>query len=103
MVTYKVRNKLDDTFWSNTDGWVDFEAATVFQQRDLDWVRLPADGEWIVVQLKETAMSYDELRAVVEETRVRLSAMCDELLREQQQILQAMSAVNLILDKLQIR
>ena len=34
-------------FWSNNDGWVDFESATVFSLNDRYVLNLPIGGDWI--------------------------------------------------------
>jgi hypothetical protein len=34
-------NVEDDSFWSNEDGWVDFESATIFSKDELNSINLP--------------------------------------------------------------
>jgi hypothetical protein len=34
-------NVEDDSFWSNEDGWVDFDSATIFSKEELDRINLP--------------------------------------------------------------
>lgn len=37
-------------YWSNEDGWVARESATFFTAAEKDSLRLPIDGEWILVE-----------------------------------------------------
>lgn len=34
-------------FWSNRDGWVDFNSADSFTQKEKDTFNAPIDGEWV--------------------------------------------------------
>ena len=41
-----IRNKNDDSFWSNSLGWSIYSAATIFTQEEHDKFNLPIEGEW---------------------------------------------------------
>jgi hypothetical protein len=43
---YVIQRDIEPFYWSNTDGWVDRESATVFTPRERDIVGLPLDGYW---------------------------------------------------------
>jgi hypothetical protein len=41
-----IRNKNDDTFWNNDDGWTDYMGGTIFSQEEHDKFDLPIEGIW---------------------------------------------------------
>jgi len=47
--TYRIRcieNIEEQLYWSNDDGWVDADSATVFTQEERDTLNLPMSGVW---------------------------------------------------------
>jgi|TARA_Y100000310_G_scaffold130922_1_gene130065 hypothetical protein len=41
-----IRNKNDDSFWNNNDGWTDYSGGTIFSQEERNSFNLPIEGEW---------------------------------------------------------
>jgi hypothetical protein len=41
-----IRNKNDDSFWNNNDGWTDYCGGTIFSQEERNSFNLPIEGEW---------------------------------------------------------
>ena len=41
-----IRNKNDDSFWNNNDGWTDYFGGTIFSQEERNSFNLPIEGEW---------------------------------------------------------
>jgi hypothetical protein len=53
MVHY-IRNVNDnELFWNNEYGWVDFSTADIFFTYEVETLRLPIDGEWVIGDLTE--------------------------------------------------
>ena len=51
---YIIINEWDgELYWSNDDGWVDRESATVFSQNEKFVLNLPMYGMWVEVATKE--------------------------------------------------
>ena len=53
--TYVIQGPRDDLngtplFWSNIDGWVDIDAATVYTDTERMTLRLPVDGTWTLYE-----------------------------------------------------
>ena len=48
MTTYLIAQKPNrDLWWSNEDGWVDFDSADQFTEEDVYYANLPLEGEWV--------------------------------------------------------
>ena len=44
---YVIRNRDDETFWSNTQGWVDLVTADVFNEEERRTLNPPLEGDWV--------------------------------------------------------
>lgn len=50
---YKVYSVGEELWWSNQDGWVDMQSATLFTEREHGKFCLPNGGIWICVKRKD--------------------------------------------------
>lgn len=62
MVQYVIRDLRGDAFWSNAEGWVDWEWADRFTEEERLTFRLPTHGRWVTVW-EATAVQFAELLA----------------------------------------
>jgi hypothetical protein len=48
---YVIQSASEEGFWSNEDGWVDREGATVFEEHEIEELELPEsrghDAQWV--------------------------------------------------------
>ena len=62
-----------DVYWSNTDGWVDYENATLFTKTERDTVALPMGGEWRYLPLTEIKrLSNEDLKRQIRLAKLHL-------------------------------
>lgn len=53
MRQYKIYSAAEELWWSNEDGWVSLETATLFSLEDRLSLHLPIGGMWICVERED--------------------------------------------------
>lgn len=47
---YVIKHMIRNLYWSNTDGWVDRETATIFTEEERLSSYLPMEGIWVIYE-----------------------------------------------------